>query len=1057
MKKENKVKFKLAYLLFVLYAMFNLSIVALADGNDPDPDPVCPFEGAGTEVSPYLIKSTDDYENFALYVKDYADYRDKYYKLDADILYTDKDRTSMVGFYADDATDNYAFSGTLDGDGHKLRVYVITDTKYTAPFGYIDGATIKNLTIEGKIAANKKHIGGVAGRAEGTNTIDTVTVKAQLLMDMWAVDYGNWDNAVDGSHGGLVGIVESGKTTIQSCIFSGEFDACESHSNAGFVGVITNSTGAKIVLNKCIFAPSKFSGRNLLKFDGGTFYRGSSSAATLTDCYYTQEYVKNQGELCFKEGAISDDYFAKDLAVIKNDSFFTGYLEPHKASLTGLTEAYTLDEGPVSLSGFGVKVDGDTELTADVDFDTVPVIKNSDDQVVAQISEKGRYTVTVNAKGDYSGSVSKVIVATAGLEGSGTKDDPYKISNMDDWDTFTTWINNKADNNKYYKLMADIGDAEHPVTKPVGLADAPFMGYLLGNNKTLTVNLSGDSDYLAPFAAVWGVQISDLKVCGNIASSKKYAAGIAGQSKGDTFFFNVVSDVDFSFSTEGDGTHGGFIGVIYSGTVNIRNSCFTGSISNYNGSSPTIKCGGFVGWFESDQSTKLRFTECVFDPDSLTGVTNDSDSRIYARTRQDAGYKLEINDCYYTTPFGSVELDQIQGEMINKTAPANNLLYKFAKVGLSNDLVTYYSDGFTFADFVSEYKYTGSEIGLSYTANDIYGEAMETELYDVAVSKGGTAATIRDVGDYVVTFTGKEDGDYPGSDHYGGSYTENVEVVPEFAGVSLRLDGQIGLKFHLKTSAEEGAYVTIAGNKADANKKYYLSDAEQSENGYVFVLPLSSIQLADKFTPTFHYGEGKTLIGEETSVEDYIKWATSDEGINYFNATEMNIVRALADYGYYAQQYLSATNGWVIGTDYAEMTTYFTQYSDSDKETIKDATFSATKATGDIITDVKYRLQLNDTTNIVVTFTTSGEPLTEVAIDNYTVCKTKAIGNNQYTVSINEIYASSFGRRYDINARGKVSKFTVYNYVHDILEQGKGDEAQNMVCALYNFGKACTP
>ena len=1054
MKKKNKVKFKLAYLLFVLFAMFNLSIVALADGNDPDPNPVCPFEGAGTEASPYLIKSTDDYENFALYVKDYADYRDKYYKLDADILYTETERTSMVGFYADDATDNYAFSGTLDGNGHKLRVYVITDTKYTAPFGYINGATIKDLTIEGKIAANKKHIGGVVGRAEGNNTIDTVTVKAEILIDMWASQVqDHLVNLVDGSSGGFIGMVSTGTTTIKNSIFHGQYHACDSHHNAGLVGVVDNNSDTALVLDKCIFDPAHITGNYLWDpyFDGGTFYRaGNKCTVTLTNCWYTRDIINNnKGERCVrKDSTYPDNTFLNDLATVKNDSFFDDYLLPHKTEIVGIDNVYTLDT--LSLDNFGVTLDGTTELVRGTDFENNLEIKNSNNQVVSSITVNGTYTVTIKAKDAYFGAVSKKVVVSGALEGSGTQADPYKINNSDDWSIFAVWINNKVNNDQCYKLMADIGDANAPIDYSIGSSDAPFKGTLDGNNKTLTVNLSGDTNSIAPFRAIYGATFKNLKVCGNIASSKKYAAGFAGEADGDNYIEDCVSDVDFTFSTDGDGTHGGFIGVIYDKKTYIYRSCFTGSISNQNDNKTTTKCGGFVGWLESDNYSKLTIDGCVFDPDSITGVPDDSESRIFARTRSNAGDKLQITNSYYTNVFGPS--DAVQGRKMNKTAP-ENCLYKFVEVGLTGEKITYCSDGFTLANFTNEYTYTGSAIELSYTTpiKNPYDETVENSDLVFTATKGGTSAALQDVGEYVLTIAGKNTDDSP----YRGSLTKNVKVVPEFAGVSLRLDGQIGLKFHLKTSAEEGAYVTIAGNKADADKKYYLSDAEKSENGYVFVLPLSSIQLADKFTPTFHYGEGKTLVGEKTSVEDYIKWATSDEGINYFNATEMNIVRTLADYGYYAQQYLSATNGWEIGTDYAEMTTCFTQYSDSDKETIKEATLSATKTTGDIITDVKYRLQLNDTTNIVVTFTTNGEPLNDVLIDNTVTCKTKAIGNNQYTVSINGIYASSFGEGYDITARGKVSRFTVYNYVHDILEQGKSDKAQNMVCALYNFGKAC--
>ena len=61
----------------------------------------------------------------------------------------------------------------------------------------------------------------------------------------------------------------------------------------------------------------------------------------------------------------------------------------------------------------------------------------------------------------------------------------------------------------------------------------------------------------------------------------------------------------------------------------------------------------------------------------------------------------------------------------------------------------------------------------------------------------------------------------------------------------------------------------------------------------------------------------------------YIDWALG-EGSSSLNTRQQTIIPKLADYGHYAQPYLSRQNGWTIGTSYAEMATYVTQSYDYD-------------------------------------------------------------------------------------------------------------------------------
>lgn len=50
-------------------------------------------------------------------------------------------------------TESTPFTGTFDGQGHTLNVNIDSNQHGAAPFHYISGATIKNLTVAGSVTA----------------------------------------------------------------------------------------------------------------------------------------------------------------------------------------------------------------------------------------------------------------------------------------------------------------------------------------------------------------------------------------------------------------------------------------------------------------------------------------------------------------------------------------------------------------------------------------------------------------------------------------------------------------------------------------------------------------------------------------------------------------------------------------------------------------------------------------------------------------------------------------------------------------------------------------
>lgn len=134
--------------------------------------------GDGSETNPYLIATADDFkaikdkmESTAAadgYVSETGTFFGStgvHYQQSADIDFENNDITAnMIG------TSTVPFKGTYDGAGKELQNVSINATADNAGvFGYVDGGTIKKLTVSGAIESSKNNVGAIVGQmANGT-------------------------------------------------------------------------------------------------------------------------------------------------------------------------------------------------------------------------------------------------------------------------------------------------------------------------------------------------------------------------------------------------------------------------------------------------------------------------------------------------------------------------------------------------------------------------------------------------------------------------------------------------------------------------------------------------------------------------------------------------------------------------------------------------------------------------------------------------------------------------------------------------------------------------
>lgn len=127
---------------------------------------VIPFEGEGTEKSPYLIGTAEEMYHFAEIVNGGYSFEGEYLKLTDDLLLFDAGTSTaeLKTTWTPIGTDfDCSFNGLFDGDGHEIKgVYIYSDKGMEGLFGCVRDGEIKNLTLsDAVISANGNYVAGI--------------------------------------------------------------------------------------------------------------------------------------------------------------------------------------------------------------------------------------------------------------------------------------------------------------------------------------------------------------------------------------------------------------------------------------------------------------------------------------------------------------------------------------------------------------------------------------------------------------------------------------------------------------------------------------------------------------------------------------------------------------------------------------------------------------------------------------------------------------------------------------------------------------------------------
>ena len=777
------------------------------------------LSGDGSAQNPYTISTADEWNRFANSVKFGNSFSGQYVQLTADI-----NVTQQCG-YVTGSTPCKAFRGTFLGQGHTITANISDNgNQGTALFCYINGATIKNLTVAGTVVASQSHTGGLVGFADGTNLIEGCTVTATLNIRS---DYA----------GGIIGHGRASNTTVKNCIFAGTITGVAGNrSNVGGIyGWDDDSTPS---LQNCM--------------EKGTYTNISSmhpigmqlDKATISRCYYLNPArgIANAGTInnAYKVSTTAiEGEISRQMTLIDGNTYYV------PCSVSNIEEYYELAQGGTLSITPTVKQPDGTPLSFSTDYtttlDNVAMASST-----ASVTAKGAHKLVLTGAGAYSGSKTFSFNVIDPIQGTGTADDPYVIRNAAEWELFATLVNRGVNdfNGQYVQLGTDL-----TVTTMAGMsADKAFKGTFLGDGKTLTFNAGSASapfgeEFCAPFRYVDGATIRDLKVTGDIYTSKNHAAGLVGSTAGTTTITGcqvntIIHSVTYC------GFHGGFVGMP-SGPITITDCIYAGRMFARQDTSP---CSGFVGW---GHSQTINISSSLYAPNAEIVPPAGEYSITLGSTFVRGSYQGSIGaNCFYTQT-----LNEVQGKRIYTEAVAGELNIK----AQAADGLWYYLP-VTVSGIKGSYTLEGAPLSITPTVKG-YGEANPAITTDYTATLNGNPATfplsITQKGNYTLVLTAVE-----GATAYTGSKTIQFVVNTPLAGqgteASPYLIGDADDWNHFATKVEEGE--TYNGKFLKLNADISVSTMVGTNSAHSFS---GTFLGQDAYTLTFTRGSAETAFGEE--------------------------------------------------------------------------------------------------------------------------------------------------------------------------------------------------
>ena len=314
------------------------------------------------------------------------------------LIGTNPEEWTPIGKYTDDGTNN-PYTGTFNGQGHTIKgLYVNLPDAAVGLFGCLNGAAVRNLTVDGYVQGCNT-VGGIAGKASANiavpSTVENCRNNCRVVSEFATDSSGRYLYV-----GGIVGLAKD--TTIVGCINTGAVEARGSNDMsraskaAGIVGILN---GNVIVKNCYNTGEINVTGDKMTEGTaGGIAGSRTLGGNTVSDCY-------NLGAVTVSYTGNYDEYIAK-VGGIMGYSFFSGTTVSNCYSVGTLTS--TTGTGTSYIGGVVGITDGTVENCYYLDSTATKAVGNDDGTVdeatgpktAAQLGDGTVLALLINNRGD---------------------------------------------------------------------------------------------------------------------------------------------------------------------------------------------------------------------------------------------------------------------------------------------------------------------------------------------------------------------------------------------------------------------------------------------------------------------------------------------------------------------------------------------------------------------------------------------------------------------------------------------------------------------------------
>ena len=461
------------------------------------------------------------------------------------------------------------YRGVFDGKGHKLVIAYDLNEERVAPFRRINGATIRNLIVEGTINTSSKLASGLVGGLWQSGALIQNCVSYVVITDT---------NEGDATHGGICGSFEdvNGANTIENCAFLGTINAPNREGCGGIVGWTNNNANNNVIRN-C-----------LVKAYG-----------------FVVKRLTNNDIICRNNGNVENCYFIGATDGIKNDHGATHVTDQQAQSgelcflLNGSQsenvnwfQKIGTDDMPMPFGTDVVYANGSLDCGGhpkdDVTFSNTAAEPTRDDH---NFSEWGFCSVCNEMQPDF---------LEADAEGY------FNIGTKQQYNWLAVYINN-GHGNTNFRLTQDLDLSDYTFL-PLGTDGSKFCGTFDGQqHRILNMTIDGTKKEQGFFSVCAGGTViknviidSSCKMEGTGGANVAALIGcINGNNNGEVITIqNVGNEMSFDVTTT---NNAGFVARDWSDylKVDIQNCYNTGDIMG------GVENGAFTGW-----TPRVTLTNC---------------------------------------------------------------------------------------------------------------------------------------------------------------------------------------------------------------------------------------------------------------------------------------------------------------------------------------------------------------------------------------------------------------------------------------------------------------